>query len=147
MPRSGMRSDSEVLLYLDVRAALADEVPVYLSQNRDVLTEGHGGTLPNRFISRVCVKSKSGLELGRCPARRASTRPGGILEADDRPHVALDRLLRPKAGFLHCRCLQVLHPCGPLCCLCSHCRTLRPVCCHESRKPLSQLGPSGCRHH
>ena len=55
MPRSGMRSDSEVLLYLDVRAALADEVPVYLSQNRDVLTEGHGGTLPNRFISRVCV--------------------------------------------------------------------------------------------
>ena len=30
-------------------------LPVYLSQNRVVLTEGHGGTLPNRFISRVCV--------------------------------------------------------------------------------------------
>ena len=55
MPRSGMRSDSEVLLYLDVRAALADGVPVYLSQNRVVLTEGYGGMLPNRFISRVCV--------------------------------------------------------------------------------------------
>ena len=44
-----IRTDSKVLLYFDIRATLADGVPVYVSPNNVVLIEGFNRSLPNKY--------------------------------------------------------------------------------------------------
>ncbi|KAJ7493183.1 KptA family-domain-containing protein [Mycena galericulata] len=51
---SGMRSSSEVLIFIDVARALAADIKFYVSMNKVVLTPGNeAGILERRFFSRV----------------------------------------------------------------------------------------------
>jgi 2'-phosphotransferase len=51
---SGMRSSCQVVLYIDLSAAMADGIPFYTSQNGVILTPGNAlGMLPLKYITRV----------------------------------------------------------------------------------------------
>lgn len=50
---SGMRSNCEIAIYLDLRAAILAGVPFFLSANQVILSPGLGGAVPKEFISRV----------------------------------------------------------------------------------------------
>lgn len=50
---SGMRTNCEVAVYLDLRGALAAGVPFFLSANRVVLSPGLGGVVPSAYIQGV----------------------------------------------------------------------------------------------
>ncbi|KAM0334272.1 hypothetical protein ACHAQA_001294 [Verticillium albo-atrum] len=51
---SGMRKDSELLVYVDVEAALKEGIEWWISENGVVLTEGNGeGMVPSRFFKEV----------------------------------------------------------------------------------------------
>eukprot|EP00013_Stygamoeba_regulata_P004485 CAMPEP_0177637844 /NCGR_PEP_ID=MMETSP0447-20121125/5180_1 /TAXON_ID=0 /ORGANISM="Stygamoeba regulata, Strain BSH-02190019" /LENGTH=117 /DNA_ID=CAMNT_0019139783 /DNA_START=263 /DNA_END=617 /DNA_ORIENTATION=- len=59
---SGMRASCEVLLYIDLASALADNIPFFLSANRVVLTSGIDGILPPRYFIRA-VNRKTNEQL------------------------------------------------------------------------------------
>ncbi|KAK7207400.1 KptA family-domain-containing protein [Myxozyma melibiosi] len=50
---SGMRSSSDVLIYIDLKHALADGVDFYESDNGVVLTSGDNGVLHPRYFEKV----------------------------------------------------------------------------------------------
>ncbi|KAK6918543.1 Phosphotransferase KptA/Tpt1 [Dillenia turbinata] len=50
---SGMRRDVNVLIFLDVRKALADGMKLYISDNRVILTEGFEGVVPVQYFERI----------------------------------------------------------------------------------------------
>ncbi|KAJ4462705.1 putative phosphotransferase KptA/Tpt1 [Paratrimastix pyriformis] len=50
---SGMRSSSDVLIYLDVRRALADGMALFRSANGVILTAGLGGVVSPAYFLRV----------------------------------------------------------------------------------------------
>ncbi|BBN13043.1 2'-phosphotransferase [Marchantia polymorpha subsp. ruderalis] len=50
---SGMRSTSEVLIYLDVSKALKDGMKLYVSENGVVLTEGFQGVVPPEYFKDI----------------------------------------------------------------------------------------------
>jgi len=50
---SGMRSSCEVAVYVDLRRALGDGVPFFLSSNQVVLSPGLQGAVPSRYITAV----------------------------------------------------------------------------------------------
>ena len=53
---SGMRSSSQVLLYIDLAAAIADGIQFFISQNGVILTPGdQTGTLPLKYITRTVL--------------------------------------------------------------------------------------------
>eukprot|EP01113_Clastostelium_recurvatum_P049315 TRINITY_DN9116_c0_g1_i3.p1 TRINITY_DN9116_c0_g1~~TRINITY_DN9116_c0_g1_i3.p1 ORF type:complete len:342 (+),score=79.58 TRINITY_DN9116_c0_g1_i3:31-1056(+) len=58
---SGMRRSCELLIFIDLAAALQDGISFLLSDNQVVLTEGLDGVLPPKYFSRVC-KSSDGLD-------------------------------------------------------------------------------------
>ena len=54
---SGMRSSSQVVLHIDLAAAMADGIPFYISQNGVILTPGDAtGFLPIKYIT--CVEQR-----------------------------------------------------------------------------------------
>ncbi|KAI8388065.1 phosphotransferase KptA/Tpt1 [Radiomyces spectabilis] len=50
---SGMRSNSEVFIYIDMAKAMADGIKFYRSSNKVILTEGVDGTLQPTYFARV----------------------------------------------------------------------------------------------
>ena len=62
---SGMRASSEVLLYLDVAAALAGGLALARSPNGVILTSGLDGWVPLRFLARVVDRHGTELPFDR----------------------------------------------------------------------------------
>merc|ERR1712025_525503 len=50
---SGMRKSCELLIYINLRAALKDGVPFYVSANNVLLSPGINGVLPPRYFLKV----------------------------------------------------------------------------------------------
>merc|ERR1719195_1353680 len=50
---SGMRRNCEVVLYLDLRRALRDGVPFFMSSNGVLLSPGIGGVIPAQYVQGV----------------------------------------------------------------------------------------------
>ncbi len=52
---SGMRSNAEVIIYLDLEAAVNDGIPFFVSDNNVLLTPGVGdtGSVPTRFALSI----------------------------------------------------------------------------------------------
>lgn len=50
---SGFRSSSEILIYINVRKAMADGIVFYRSANNVILTEGIDGVLSNEYFAKV----------------------------------------------------------------------------------------------
>jgi inhibitor of KinA sporulation pathway (predicted exonuclease)/RNA:NAD 2'-phosphotransferase (TPT1/KptA family) len=52
---SGMRSDCQILIHIDIQSAIHDGIPFYMSANRVILSPGIGqnGYLPPKYFSRV----------------------------------------------------------------------------------------------
>jgi 2'-phosphotransferase len=50
---SGMRSNAQVLIYLDVQKALDDGIPLFLSQNNVVLSPGINGVIAPKYFKEV----------------------------------------------------------------------------------------------
>lgn len=64
---SGMRSDCEVAIYLDVRASQRAGLPFFESNNGVILTPGFDGLVPTRLFHRaVCLRT--GAELWPLPS-------------------------------------------------------------------------------
>jgi 2'-phosphotransferase len=59
---SGMRNTSEVLIHVDIAAAVRDGVPFYVSSNQVLLSEGVAGVIPPRYFAQV-VDAKTGTSL------------------------------------------------------------------------------------
>ncbi|GAA5848480.1 hypothetical protein JCM9279_006578 [Rhodotorula babjevae] len=53
---SGMRTNCDLFIYLDVPRLLADGVPIFTSTNSVVLTPGVDGVVPPRYFARVVRK-------------------------------------------------------------------------------------------
>jgi hypothetical protein len=62
---SGARASSDVLIYIDVEAAMAAGVKFYMSTNRVILTRGEGdtGVLSPKFFARVVRRVPGGALL------------------------------------------------------------------------------------
>jgi 2'-phosphotransferase len=50
---SGMRGDADVAIYIDVQGLLADNIPLYRSDNGVLLTDGINGLLPSKYFSKI----------------------------------------------------------------------------------------------
>ena len=50
---SGMRPNCDVVIYIDLRKALADDIPFFTSANGVLLTRGIDGILPRRYFRTV----------------------------------------------------------------------------------------------
>ena len=50
---SGMMDTVEVLIYLDVARALRDDMKLYISDNKVLLTEGFAGIVPVEYFEKV----------------------------------------------------------------------------------------------
>ncbi|OAL53020.1 hypothetical protein IQ07DRAFT_619571 [Pyrenochaeta sp. DS3sAY3a] len=58
---SGMRKTSSILIYIDIRAALAAGIKFFVSENGVILTEGNGeGFLPYQYFKRVESREQGG---------------------------------------------------------------------------------------
>jgi len=55
---SGMRSSAQVLIYLDLEKALKDNVPLFISENKVILSPGLNGIIAPEYFK--CVLDKSG---------------------------------------------------------------------------------------
>ena len=72
---SGMRRSAEVIVYVDVIAAIREGIPFFLSQNGVILTPGDAsGYLPPRFFARV-LNVRTGRPLDGYCSRGASAAP------------------------------------------------------------------------
>lgn len=58
---SGMRQNVNVLIFLDVKKALAEGMKLYFSENKVVLTEGFDGVIPAKYFERI--ESRPGRQL------------------------------------------------------------------------------------
>ncbi|GAA6007828.1 hypothetical protein JCM10207_004889 [Rhodosporidiobolus poonsookiae] len=54
---SGMRTNCDLFIYLDVPQLLADSIPVYTSTNNVVLTAGVDGVVPPKYFKQVVRKN------------------------------------------------------------------------------------------
>ena len=62
-PVSGFRGNCEVLIYVDVVAAISDGFEFFVSENGVVLSEGnHEGVLPVKYFEKI-VNRKTGENL------------------------------------------------------------------------------------
>lgn len=59
---SGFRKDAEVLIFINVHAALKDGIEFYRSENNVILSEGLNGVLETKYFSKV-VDRKRGTTL------------------------------------------------------------------------------------
>eukprot|EP00438_Fugacium_kawagutii_P027281 Skav230159 [mRNA] locus=scaffold996:9102:9788:+ [translate_table: standard] len=66
---SGMRSDCEIAIWIDLRAALQDGVPFYWSQNGVLLSRGINGVIDTKYFTHAHdVRTKQSLPLrSECP--------------------------------------------------------------------------------
>lgn len=82
---SGMRSSCDLAIFIDIRRALSDGIPFFLSANRVILTPGDGdGVLPPRYFQKVLQ-----LKPTRCLLPLSEVGGGGkngSPELDDRPN-------------------------------------------------------------
>ena len=60
--RSGIRKNSEVLLYINATKAIQEGIAFYRSQNNVLLTQGKEGKLSKEYITKL-VDVKSGKEI------------------------------------------------------------------------------------
>eukprot|EP00455_Lapot_gusevi_P028757 TRINITY_DN3079_c0_g1_i1.p1 TRINITY_DN3079_c0_g1~~TRINITY_DN3079_c0_g1_i1.p1 ORF type:complete len:100 (-),score=24.37 TRINITY_DN3079_c0_g1_i1:152-412(-) len=63
---SGMRADCDLVIYVDVAAAMAAGIKFFVSDNQVILSEGdEGGFIPSRFFSRVMsiVRAPNGAKI------------------------------------------------------------------------------------
>jgi 2'-phosphotransferase len=80
---SGMRSDAELLIYVDIRKSLEDGVLWWISENGVVLTEGdENGVLGTKYFQRVegrrqdvGVLWQDGEQMGELPAALRNKKP------------------------------------------------------------------------
>ncbi len=56
---SGMRTDCQILIYLDIQKCLDDKIELYLSENNVVLTKGNDGVLDSKYFLKV-IDRKTG---------------------------------------------------------------------------------------
>ena len=70
-----IRTDSEVLLYFDIRAILADGVPMYVSPNNVVLIEGFNRSLPNKYTNTSNQNKRTTTALNRWCRSNTARRP------------------------------------------------------------------------
>lgn len=78
---SGMRKSSSILIFLDIRKALAAGLKFYLSENGVVLTPGdERGFVAPEFFSRV-ETSRTGQPIGRFDGPRAPVKNASMTEA------------------------------------------------------------------
>lgn len=54
--QSGIRSNCQILIYIDMKQALDDGIEFYMSDNKVVLSEGVDGVLDKKYFSRVMDK-------------------------------------------------------------------------------------------
>ncbi|TKW19488.1 hypothetical protein SEVIR_4G023200v4 [Setaria viridis] len=50
---SGMRSNINILIHLDVKKALNDGMKLYISENKVILTEGFDGVIPVKYFEKI----------------------------------------------------------------------------------------------
>ncbi|XP_004308454.1 PREDICTED: tRNA 2'-phosphotransferase 1 [Fragaria vesca subsp. vesca] len=50
---SGMRRDVNILIFLDIRKALAEGMKFYISDNKVILTEGFDGVVPVKYFEKI----------------------------------------------------------------------------------------------
>lgn len=82
---SGMRGNCQVLVHVDMAAAMAAGIRFYVSSNQVILSEGQGGWIPTRFFSKVvAVRSGELLPFDRSPAGPAGPE-GGLLPSPGGP--------------------------------------------------------------
>lgn len=55
---SGMRSSAQVLIYLDIQKILNDNIPLFISENKVILSPGLNGKIEPKYFKQV--KDKSG---------------------------------------------------------------------------------------
>lgn len=53
---SGMRSDTKVLIYIDMEKAMNDNIKFYLSKNKVILTDGLNGLLEPKYFKNVIIR-------------------------------------------------------------------------------------------
>ena len=53
---SGMRGSCDIIIEIDMEAAMKDGIPFFISTNNVILTEGVEGLLPAKYIKRVMRK-------------------------------------------------------------------------------------------
>ncbi|SZF04430.1 unnamed protein product [Blumeria hordei] len=81
---SGMRNDSQILIYVDINSSLADGMKWWLSSNGVALTEGNeNGLLPVKYFKKVMGRRErdvgilweNGIEVSKLPESLASRKP------------------------------------------------------------------------
>jgi len=60
---SGMRSSSEIHVFVDMAAAIGDGIVFYRSPNGVILTEGLDGKLPLKYVQRVSSANGTALDF------------------------------------------------------------------------------------
>ncbi|KAK9329480.1 KptA family-domain-containing protein [Lipomyces starkeyi] len=58
---SGMRSNSDVYIYVDIKKAIEDGIRFYKSENGVILTDGKDGVLPPQYFGKVVNKNGDSL--------------------------------------------------------------------------------------
>lgn len=53
---SGMRSSCDIIIQIDMQAAMKDGIPFYISTNNVILTEGVDGLLSKKYFKKVFKK-------------------------------------------------------------------------------------------
>ena len=59
---SGMRGSCDVIIQIDMEAAMKDGIEFFISTNNVILTEGEDGVLAPRFFKKVMKRDQSLLE-------------------------------------------------------------------------------------
>lgn len=57
---SGMRYDCEIAIWIDLKRAIRDQIPFYLSANRVLLSPGVAGVIDTKYFTHACdLKTKT----------------------------------------------------------------------------------------
>ena len=71
---SGMRHDCDVAIWVDLRKALHDGIPFYLSTNQIIFSPGRDGIIPTEYFTRAQdLRNGEDLLLSSCSQRRPPT--------------------------------------------------------------------------
>jgi len=52
---SGMRSSSQVMIYIDMEKAMNDGIKFYMSKNKVILTKGIDGVLEPKYFKNIVI--------------------------------------------------------------------------------------------
>lgn len=53
---SGIRSSSNVLIYIDMKKAMDSGIQFYISSNNVILSKGHNGTIQTKYFKNILIK-------------------------------------------------------------------------------------------